>query len=829
MFQLVLVIIMIKCSLGIENIENERKTNFKIRYIAEYYYRNVSQLRIYDFNDFKKVDLNGILNRSNLHMDKFYTGIELIPNTSDIILDTTFEFERFVDKTLHDCHLKLIFFKGFNVQRFRMAVGEIIYFYVNMFNFKFDFYDDRGSPLTHCDEHKFTMDFYFKSLWRLTFGSASIYSLNTCNLIFKNAKFHQLYLQCLTDTFVKRNILGFVQQSSNRSKYWLNTSIDILNLYMYRVKIDQRVIDTQVFQRTQLFSFEGEIVSIEPGLFRNLDYLWHVELISANVRSLFSRGIGWIDFPSNFQYLNMSDEASITWHLDSMRIIQTHKKFSLEKDSLLYEPYLFPDEDFCWFVHFPFNQLIFIDPHTECKNECSCTQYWLLQFVYLIPRSKIAYENIYYVLENEKPFSFTNYYNQIEKCNFPRRILNCNLSKQEGLNENSRHLTFDAALYYSAVVDFAAVLLLPLVGILGIFINIINIKVITSVKLTEINDDFKQSTLMRLMLTYSIVNLLYCLIHCISPISKCIDEQSLFCSRLYYSSFAQYYKIIGVELTGSMLKTLSNIVYFAISVDRYILLEKESLLALMVKRTISTWSKKKKIIMIALLLLVIIGTNVYRVFNYKVQTTSIMNTLYDFSAHLFFSLPFFILNSHVYDHSFSYDSHATMETKSTVTQTFTYFNFVVNDVLLFVIFSVVDIKLVITFKKMINTKKNIFKEKQNDAKLTKQINEMEQTVEKILKVIIVNTVILLLIKSFDFYMSVARFQIWKKWLPNIYLNTRINVFCYTIKICSVYDELVKLSYMFYYCFTIVPFYFMNKHFRTNFRCCCCSTPSNTDN
>ena len=130
---------------------------------------------------------------------------------------------------------------------------------------------------------------------------------------------------------------------------------------------------------------------------------------------------------------------------------------------------------------------------------------------------------------------------------------------------------------------------------------------------------------------------------------------------------------------------------------------------------------------------------------------------------------------------------------------------------------IVDILLVIAFKKATEKKKNFYKDKQNDAKIQKLLTDMEQNGKKMMRVIIFNTFILLVIKVFDLFMSVSKFKIWKDDLYSIDQRRKMNSFCYTVKICSVYEELVKIFYMIFYCLSMVSFYYLNKNFRLNLR------------
>lgn len=143
------------------------------------------------------------------------------------------------------------------------------------------------------------------------------------------------------------------------------------------------------------------------------------------------------------------------------------------------------------------------------------------------------------------------------------------------------------------------------------------------------------------------------------------------------------------------------------------------------------------------------------------------------------------------------------------------------DVVLFFTFTLVDILLVRSFDKLIEKNKKVFDENSlstiEKTKMKNKISLMEQAMNKIVKVIITNTIIILITKSLDIVVSISKFKIWKQDLTRIYLITRLNEFCHTVKICSIYEELVNILYMLTYCFSIVMFYHLNRNFQSGLR------------
>lgn len=179
------------------------------------------------------------------------------------------------------------------------------------------------------------------------------------------------------------------------------------------------------------------------------------------------------------------------------------------------------------------------------------------------------------------------------------------------------------------------------------------------------------------------------------------------------------------------------------------------------QRTVSQWSKKKKTFVCLIILIILFGFNSHKIFIYKVINYSVTYLFTDFYSEQFFSLPFFVANSHSYESAFTYESPNSVHAKSSVFEAFTYVNFIPNDMILFVTFTVVDILLFIAFRKSTEKKKYFYKDKCNDAKVQELLNDMEQSVKKIMRVIIVNSSILPVVKLFDLFMSVSKFKVWK--------------------------------------------------------------------
>jgi hypothetical protein len=344
--------------------------------------------------------------------------------------------------------------------------------------------------------------------------------------------------------------------------------------------------------------------------------------------------------------------------------------------------------------------------------------------------------------------------------------------------------------------------------------NFVNVHVISSITLNKSTEEKKQQTLLRFMMAYSVINLIYSIINLLSIMSKCVAENSIFCSNLYQTEFAQYFKIICVEYLGSALKTMSNLVYFAISLNRYILFENETAIAKYVRGTFTEWSRRKRTIWVVVVFFLIGGLNVHHILIHKVLGDALIDNLISMKMRFFLTFPFVLANSHSY--SYAYESEASVEQKATVYLVLFILNFILNDFILFFAFTIIDVLLIKSLQRALRTKKKTFHtQKGSNKKAGEQINEIQQTEKNALKVISTNTLIIVAAKIFDLTMAVSKFLIWRQplWLD---ILTQLPPFCYTVKICGSYEELVKVFYLATYGYSTWLFFYLNKPFRQNF-------------
>ncbi len=197
--------------------------------------------------------------------------------------------------------------------------------------------------------------------------------------------------------FYKKNILQFTSD---------NCTVDIgSNVYYVafenaeKIDLNSSILNEHVFKNIGTLGLWGEFKAIQIGLLKSFKSIKNVVLDHLFSRQLFHRvGIQWIfdlNADVNLDGKNKSlyysgmiwrSPWSVTniWHyINNEEGLQHYFDQRLQ----LTVPFfldinmrIFPDEDFCLYVDFPFNQWISMEIMSPQKNSLSCTYLWLRQY-----------------------------------------------------------------------------------------------------------------------------------------------------------------------------------------------------------------------------------------------------------------------------------------------------------------------------------------------------------------------------------------------------------------------------------------------------------------
>lgn len=638
------------------------------------------------------------------------------------------------------------------------------------------------------------------------------YYTDTCKYIFRNARLNRLEIVRISESFVRRNKLGFAGSVVGGS---FDSRISLLVLsYAYRVQLNQRLIDPDIFQTIYSLEVSNDIVNIEAGLFRPLRNLKTIFFDLVNVRYLFGKGLTWLESINVDVKVNLTNLTDYLQHRDTSFFIQTFAPASLDDEYYAKFIYTYLEEDFCWFVKFPFESLLFLDIYHNCTNGCSCTKYWLLKHVKLLEN----FPNIrFYPYSKIKlPSTFVDYKSQSNECNFTHRVQLC----QKPISPQSISSPWSIYDFVDEIerLDLVTFILTPVVSTLGLVTSIINLCVLSRIKLNPNTDEIKQRYMFELMRANSAINLAYCIIHLLMLMNKCVTENGVACSSLYKTWFGQYFKIVCVEFVGNILKTFSSLTMFGISLERYTLLEKDSKLAVFIEAKVKGASKKLKNFLLVMVSFLVISLNVDKLINYEQVD---FNSTFKVRASPFSTVDFFInyplfladFISIKYRHSGT--DLDSFRAHSRLYLTFYLLNTLLIEIVLFVLLTISDVLMLASLRRTIEEKKKVLKALSNSGVSLNSLNEIEQISQAATRVIIVNTFVLVVLKLASLVMEAFKYFISTK---NYFLDTtrRLPPFCHSFKICLVYDDLLKIFYLAWLSYSLLLFYYLNRHFRQNF-------------
>ena len=352
------------------------------------------------------------------------------------------------------------------------------------------------------------------------------YKQSICPFLFNNTNINSFYIRGFIDTFYKKSVLSF----SNESFTALNSRISKLILNrINNIKIDLNILHPSVFYFTsEIEIMAGSLKSINGEIFRHLIYLSYIKINFKIFKKInHKQGIEWIrqiNYGLNVNLSNFTDVA--------VKKLKTKTIFLEKYDDYLNEGWrIFPDKDFCMYIDFPFNQLVIIYNNYN-GEKLTCTYLYLVKFYELY--DKYIFERSEYYKRFIKEILNTTYFKSISNCNFEQRINFCNKSnyKIKDIWDKS---------------DF----------------SILNKKFQIAFKIH----------------TYLWMNSLFCMIvlviELLSWMTECFYPFEVFCPEIRKIVAIQFFKIIFKECFVTMLRFMLNFTYIAFALNRISLIGRE--------------------------------------------------------------------------------------------------------------------------------------------------------------------------------------------------------------------------------------------------------------
>lgn len=318
--------------------------------------------------------------------------------------------------------------KGFDIDSFPSSIKDYFLIDWEFYATNFEFYTN-GSVINSCNQLKTSIRSLFQTL---TQPNSIVYFFNAqfrfpiCPFLFANISVHYFEFFGFIDTFYKRNFLKFTNESAEKLLTGdINSSITSVKLAkMENIKLDSSILNELAFKNIKILQLNGEIRSIQTGVFRSFRNLKTIEIDVHFLKILMHRGIDWIrdiNKQIDIDLRNKSQQVEIK----ELRQIYFRLKIntSLSEDYLTFYrkisiPDSFPDEDFCLYEKFPFNQLVlFIIVLDQQKlmidHHPTCTFVWLTQ-----------YYDVYFEFMTEddrKNNDWRNMTRLVDQCEFKKR------------------------------------------------------------------------------------------------------------------------------------------------------------------------------------------------------------------------------------------------------------------------------------------------------------------------------------------------------------------------------------------------------------------------
>jgi hypothetical protein len=476
-------------------------------------------------------------------------------------------------------HLFGIFFynlKGFDLKSNPFKKVEFIGYKINriyLIRFSnFDFYDKNQSVNSICNENLFNgflPENQFNG-FMLALEDSTIFSTNTCPIIFTNLKLKILNIDKICSSFIEKNLLEFQELSSNLMNT-INSNIYQFQIKIYHAELNTKLLNRHIFKDLNVLDLNGQISKIQEDLFKELTNLRFLRIRTQNIQHILIRNNKWLNFINYNVNIDPNDSKQVNNYIQKIFVLIIYQTFH----NLTF--YNYPEQDFCYFKSFPHNKLVLPRLKPNYKTSCSCTEIFLIQysakFSELITFYSDYFSRNYYLIQyyhdviEQKEFSHCvneSFLMILKKCNFNARLELCDVKIVEKQKESyfyindwdllSKYSHLILSVYLNSVFSIISIVfsLLILVGLSG------------KVMPKEMN---KMYTFLKIN---TLFNILFIIIRLFKLIDFCPNADLICISRTQKSESVQYFKIIFVKIIGNVFQSASNLTHCTYTLSRYI-------------------------------------------------------------------------------------------------------------------------------------------------------------------------------------------------------------------------------------------------------------------
>ncbi|CAF0794362.1 unnamed protein product [Brachionus calyciflorus] len=695
------------------------------------------------------------------------TNLNIDPQNNFVSLKNSFYLKNFTyfnqDNLNEYGSLKLNFRK---LDKLDLNSSNIFTFFIDKYLYKEVIVNLFDSIFNSKFCHTSTQNGIFNRLTEVSLSYTVKFFTDTCPLIFQNSSLQVLKIYGQSNSLIKFNILDFMDLNMKT----INSRILEVSIQFYKANLTQKTLNKLVFKNVEKIQITGLVNFIENNIFEKFSNLIFVYLKIENFQYTLSHNNKWLDSMKRYNSNN--------------------SKIVYIKFDIIFEDsfYLFPDSDLCFFRHFPHHQLVYplFNNMGIIERNCSCTLLWLLKETYSLRNNLTQVDDYsrYLTYDNYEPcFSKSEFIRSLEKCDFDSRFKLCD-SMNHNIEKETSMLEYE---YIFKIILYFLVLLSPILGVLALVSNCLNIKVVFEIRPTD-----KNSQMNRTILFNSIINIIYIFIFMLHMMNQCISQQGIFCSSVNRSIYSQYFYIYIFLLFGNFLKLLSNLSSMSISIFRFILLdnnEKSFFFSIFVKRGR------------LLVLILAIFSIVYFLLYFMVVffTTSINREIFildDLYHYIDFpDTGLFVL---------SYLSKRTSITKDYSTYIFGLFviNYVLNDLIIFLILCLVEILVLVRAKACLRNKIKMI------GCSTRSKLKLQKSVDKTTKIILGNILFTIVFRAIDF--AISTYLVDKRIGSQF---ERKNLCFSHSRICHILTEINEFTFLFSISFNFFIYYHLNLNFR----------------
>jgi hypothetical protein len=603
-----------------------------------------------------------------------------------------------------------------------------------------------------------------------------------------NTKLIALTLNQISNSLILKNQLEFIDINQTNDFDLNNKELYYLNVAITYEKFSLRILNKYVFKYLKRLLVWGIIYDIETDMFKNFQHLNFLSINFENMKQMIENNNKWMKYVNWHAKVNISDINEVNKNLEKMLIFEIVQKSGNTGSLIAFnQAYLYPDEDFCLFEHFPHKNLVYPFLVSGALLDCTCTIFWLIKNsnLYFINDNYIDFKYNEYILKYHyqypdnffnhtfKHCMFGNLKKSLKSCKFEERLKLCNKTSYK--YSESIHFNNDVDILFLikwiqlVVFEF----LQPALCVIGIITNLLSIFTLKH-ELQTNHDIDKGHSVYKHIYMNSILNLIYCVITLIGLINVCIFDVSIFCSRIYQNDASQYFRIIVIYFFGNLVKLCSNISYISFAISRFFLSTNKK------TGVLSRFNKMNLRLYYLIIFLFSFLLSLVRLFEFKINEIEYSTKNFPFEKYDIGSC-----NKN--------DYHCSLFRALNVINDF------IKDIMFFIINFIIDIFL------YCNSKKNL----ENKKKLTndhKHINMAIKSKNRINQMVFIN----------GFVFFIAYFP---EFIANILLITfdnYINKFCILYISCKNISELAQFFNFISISFQFFVYKKFNKRFNKSF-------------